>query len=284
VHAGSLASTYVQCREYKLTNRVEVEISGHIAAVKLNRPAKRNAVDLAMFRELTEAAARLKSDSAVRAVVLYGEGASFCAGIDISVFQGEGIGAVGGDLMQAREDSPANFFQSAAYAWHELAVPVVAALHGTVFGAGLQIALGADIRYATPDAKMSIMEIKWGIIPDMGISVLLRNIVATDKVRELAYTGRVFSGTEAAEIGLVTSVCDDPKSKALSVAAEIASKSPDAIRAIKKLINESWQKDHGGALRHEAELQRALMGGANQVEAVSANMNNRAALFTDPDS
>ncbi len=267
-----------------MTNRVEIEISEHIAAVKLNRPDKRNAVDLEMFRELIEAAEQLKSDSSVRAVVLYGEGASFCAGIDISVFQGEGIGAVGGDLMQARENSPANFFQSAAYAWHELAVPVVAALHGTIFGAGLQIALGADIRYATPDAKMSIMEIKWGIIPDMGISALLRNIVATDKVRELAYTGRIVSGTEAAEIGLVTSVCDDPVAKARSAAAQIAGKSPDAIRAIKKLINESWQMDHTSALRHEAVLQGALMGSTNQVEAVRANMENRTAVFTDPES
>ena len=267
-----------------MINRVDVEVSEHIAAVKLNRPDKRNAVDLQMFRELIEAAERLKADSAVRAVVLSGEGASFCAGIDISVFQGEGIGAVGGDLMQAREKSPANFFQSAAYAWHELAVPVVAALHGTVFGAGLQIALGADIRYATPDAKMSIMEIKWGIIPDMGISALLRNIVATDKVRELAYTGRIVGGREAAEIGLVTSICDDPVAKARTVATQIAGMSPDAVRAIKKLINESWQKDHSGALRQEAMLQGSLMGSANQVEAVRANMENRAALFTDPES
>jgi len=267
-----------------LNKRVLVEISEHVATVKLNRPDKRNAVDLEMFRELIEAADNLKTNPSVRAVVLYGEGPSFCAGIDISVFQGAGIGAVGGNLMHARENSPANFFQSAAYAWHELAVPVVAALHGTVFGAGLQIALGADIRYVTPDAKLSIMEIKWGIIPDMGISTLLRNIVATDKVRELAYTGRIVSGAEAADIGLVTSVCDDPIAKARSVAGEIASKSPDAIRATKKLISEAWQKEHASALRQEAMLQGGLMGGANQVEAVRANMENRAAQFTDPES
>ena len=266
-----------------MKNRVQVEIVDHVAAVALNRPDKRNAVDLEMFRELIEAAQSLRSNRSVRAVVLYGEGASFCAGIDISVFQGEGIAAVGGDLMQARENSPANFFQSAAYAWHELEVPVIAALHGTVFGAGLQIALGADIRYAAADVKMSIMEIKWGLIPDMGISTLLRNIIPTDKARELAYTGRIVGAEEASDLGLVTSICDDPVAKARSVAAEIAARSPDAIRAIKQLINESWQKDHAGALRHEALLQGQLMGSANQSEAVRANMENRPPVFADPD-
>ena len=267
-----------------MNNRVQVEVVNHIASVALNRPDKRNAVDLEMFRELIEAAEALGSDRSVRAVVLHGEGASFCAGIDISVFQGAGIGAVGGDLMQARENSPANFFQSAAYAWHELKVPVIAALHGTVFGAGLQIALGADIRYAAADVKMSIMEIKWGIIPDMGISTLLRNIVPTDKVRELAYTGRIVGAEEASELGLVTGICDDPLAEARSVADQIAAKSPDAIRAIKELINESWQKDHVGALRHEALLQGRLMGSANQAEAVRANMENRTAKFADAES
>jgi len=266
-----------------LSNRVQVKIVDHVAAVVLNRPDKRNAVDLEMFRELIEAAQALRSDRSVRAVVLYGEGASFCAGIDISIFQGAGIGAVGGELMQAQKNSPANFFQSAAYAWHELEVPVIAALHGTVFGAGLQIAMGADIRYAAADVKMSIMEIKWGIIPDMGISTLLRNIVPTDKVRELAYTGRIVKAKEAFDLGLVTRICDDPVARARSVADEIAAKSPEAIRAIKELINESWQKDHASALRHEAVLQGQLMGSANQEEAVRANMENRPPDFVDPD-
>ncbi len=252
--------------------------------VKLNRPDKRNAIDLEMFRELIAAAEQLNSDRAVRAIVLHGEGASFCAGIDISVFQGDGIGAVAGDLMRARENSPANFFQSAAYAWHELAVPVVAALHGTVFGAGLQIAMGADIRYAAPDVSMSIMEIKWGIIPDMGFSTLFRDMVPTDKVRELAYTGRIVNAEEASDLGLVTGICDDPLARAHSLAEEIAAKSPEGIRAIKKLINESWRKDHAGALRQEAVLQGQLMGSANQVEAVSANMQNRPPVFADPES
>lgn len=270
--------------EHPLNNRVLVEISGHVAMVRLNRPDKRNAIDLEMFGELIAAAEQLNSNRAVRAVVLCGEGTSFCAGIDVSVFQGDGIGAVAGDLMQAREKSPANFFQSAAYAWHELAVPVVAALHGTVFGAGLQIAMGADVRFAAPDVSMSIMEIKWGIIPDMGLSTLLRGMVRTDKIRELAYTGRIVNAEEASEMGLVTGICDDPLSRAHSLAEEIAAKSPEAIRAIKKLINESWQKEHAGALRQEAVLQGQLMGSANQLEAVQAKLQNRPPVFADPES
>jgi len=267
-----------------LNNRVQVEVSDHVATVVLNRPEKRNAVDLEMFEALIATAEKLQSDRSVRAVVLYGEGASFCAGIDISVFQGAGIGAVGGDLLQAGQNSPANFFQSAAYAWRELAVPVVAALHGTVFGAGLQIAMGADIRYGSPDVTMSIMEIKWGLIPDMGFSTLLRDIVPTDKLRELAYTGRIINAQEASALGLITAICDDPVAQARSLAAEIAAKSPDAIRSIKKLINESWHNDHAEALRHEAVLQGQLMGRPNQVEAVSANMQKRPPEFSDPES
>ena len=162
-------------------------------------------------------------------------------------------------------------------------MPVIAALQGVVFGAGLQIALGADIRYASPDVRMSIMEIKWGLIPDMAISSTARHILAADKFKELTFTGRILSGREADETGLVTYLNDDPLEAARSLAREIAARSPDAIRAAKRLINESWQGLAPTSMRREAELQMAVMGGANQLEAVAANMQKRAADFSDPE-
>ncbi len=266
-----------------MSERVSVDIENSVATVMLNRANKQNAIDMAMFEALAEAGDSLKDAPSVRAVVLYGAGENFCAGIDVSVFAGEGIGAVGEQLMEPRERSPANIFQSAAWVWQEVPVPVIAALQGVVFGGGLQIALGADIRYASPDTRLSIMEIKWGIIPDMAISSTARHILPGDKFKELAFTGRIVSGGEAAELGLVTALADDPLAAAQSLAREIAGRSPDAIRAIKKLLNDSWQADAAVFLRREAELQLAVMGGANQLEAVAANIEKRAPEFMDPE-
>lgn len=266
-----------------MTNRVTVEISEHVATVTLNRADKRNAIDVAMFDALIATGDSLKKESGVRAVVLHGAGEHFCAGIDISVFQGEGIAAAGKGLMQPRDGSSANYFQSAAMVWRELPVPVIAALRGTAFGGGLQIALGADLRYAAADTRMSVMEIKWGIIPDMGITNTLRHIVREDQVRELSYTGRVFDADEAKRLGIVTDVVDDPLAVSRQVAADIAQKSPDAIRAMKKLVNESWHAEPAAALRMEAELQVSVMAGKNQKEAVLANMEGRAPRFADPE-
>jgi enoyl-CoA hydratase/carnithine racemase len=157
----------------------------------------------------------------------------------------------------------------------------LAALHGTVFGAGLQIAMGADMRYAAPDLKMSVMEIKWGLVPDMGITSTLPGVVPQDKAREMAYTGRIHTASEALAAGLVTEVVDDPLQRAQQIAAEIAGKSPDAIRAIKKLFNESWKGDPATALRLEADLQEKVMAGENQAEAARANMEKRLPEFSD---
>lgn len=266
-----------------MSDRVKVEIENSVATVMLNRADKHNAVDMAMFEALIEAGDSLKDAKSVRAVVLHGAGENFCAGIDVSVFGGGGIGAVGDKLMDPRERSPANLFQSAAWVWQEVPVPVIAALQGVVFGAGLQIALGADIRYASPDVRMSIMEIKWGLIPDMAISSTARHILAGDKFKELAFTGRILGGSDAKEAGLVTSLTDDPLKAAQSMAREIAGRSPDAIRAFKKLVNDSWQADAPASLRREAELQLAVMGSANQMEAVASNMEKRAPDFRDPE-
>jgi len=267
-----------------MSDLVRVDIENSVATIMLNRPDKHNAVDLAMFEALAEAGNTLKHDNSVRAVVLHGNGANFCAGIDVSVFAGEGIGAVGDHLMNPGEQTPANLFQSVAWVWQEVPVPVIAALQGVVFGAGLQIALGADIRFASPDVQLSIMEIKWGIIPDMAISSTALHLLPADKIKELAFTGRVVDGAEAAATGLVTRLTENPLAAARSLAFEIAGRSPDAIRAIKRLINASWKTNTAASLRLEAELQLAVMGGENQMEAVAANMEQRPPKFSDPES
>lgn len=265
-----------------MNERITISIDNHVATVTLNRASKRNAVDTAMFDAILATAKKLEADSSVRAVVLHGDGGHFCAGIDISVFQGVGIGEKSGDSLQPLEGSSANYFQSASLVWRELPVPVLVALQGTTFGAGLQIAMGGDMRYAAPDTKMSIMEIKWGLIPDMGITATIPGVVPQDKAREMAYTGRVLSAQEALAAGLVTEVVDDPLQRAQEVAAEIAAKSPDAIRCIKKLFNESWKGDPATALRLEADLQAQVMAGENQAEAARANMEKRPPKFSDP--
>lgn len=267
-----------------MDDRVRVDIENHVATVTLNRAGKHNAIDMAMFEALIEAGDSLQDAPSVRAVVLHGAGENFCAGIDVSVFSGKGIGDVGAGLMDPRERSPANIFQGAAWVWQEVPVPVIAALQGVVYGAGLQVALGADIRYATPDARLSIMEIKWGLIPDMAITCTARHLLRGDKFRQLAFTGRVVDGSEAQELGLVTSLTDEPLEAAGALAREIASRSPDAIRAMKKLLHDTWQSDAPASMRREAELQLAVMGGANQAEAVLANLQNRAPDFADPES
>ncbi len=264
-----------------MAERVVVDIENHVATVTLNRPDKHNALDIAMFEALIDAGESLAKNRSVRAVVLHGAGDSFCAGIDVSVFAGRGIGVASDDKMTARGDSPANFFQSAVYVWRELPVPVIAALHGVIFGGGIQIALGADIRYAAPDSKISVMEIRWGIIPDMCLSVTLPNLLPADKAAELAWTGKVVSGKEASEMGLVTATQENPLQAAQDLARQIAGKSPDAVRAIKTLLYASWKNDSVRTLRLEADLQTKVMSLPNQMEAATANLEKRAANFVD---
>lgn len=266
-----------------MSERVLIDVDDHTAIVTLNRPDKNNALDIEMFQALIDAGDSLAARSEVRAVVLNGAGGNFCAGIDLSVFQGEGIGeAAAGDLMQPRDGSPANFFQSAAYVWQALPVPVIAAISGVALGGGLQIALGADIRYAAPDARLSIMEIKWGIIPDMAITAGARGVLPLDRLRELAFTGRIVDGKEAETLGLVTRTLGDPLKGATELAVEIAARSPDAVRAIKRLFRDAWQIPVEASLRREAELQQQVIGQPNQVEAVMANLHKRNPDFRDP--
>lgn len=261
--------------------RVVVELGPDgVAEVRLNRPDKLNALDAAMFAELVAAAARLAAEPSLRAVVLSGEGRAFCAGLDMAGFAAAGGSPLGGDLP-ARTHGRANLFQAAALCWRGLPVPVVAAIHGSALGGGFQIALGADIRIVAPDAKLSAMEIRWGIVPDMGGILLMRELARADICRDLVYTGRVFSGEEAERLGFATRLGPDPRAEALSAAREIASRSPDAVRAAKRLLGIGDEALRDRVLLAESAEQTALIGSPNQREAVAANFGKRPPRFGD---
>jgi enoyl-CoA hydratase/carnithine racemase len=263
-----------------MSDRVALTIEGHIAEVMLNRPAKFNALDIETFRALDDVARRLDGESAVRVVVLHGAGKNFCSGIDIESLQAGGE-EIARELLAPVDGSPANLAQRAAYAWRELPVPVICAMHGIVFGGGLQIALGADVRIAASDTQMSIMESKWGLIPDMAISTTLRGLVAPDVAKELAFSARVFDADEALRLGVIARVEDDPLTAARELAGMIAARSPDAMRGIKRLFNESGTLSEADALALEARIQVGILRSPNQAEAVLANLEKRAPKFVD---
>jgi enoyl-CoA hydratase/carnithine racemase len=257
---------------------VSLDLRDSVATVRLERPDKRNAVNLEMFGELATCGQELSADHAVRAVVLAGAGDVFCAGLDLGLFESAGPAALH-DLLSPQDGSPANYFQRAALVWRELPVPVICAVHGVAYGAGLQIALGADIRIAAPDTRVSIMEVRWGLVPDMGLSVTARGLVRLDLVRELAWTGRVVGAQEARDAGLLTALADDPQAAALRLAGIIASHSPDAVRGIKALLREGWEQAPATSLALEAAVQSRLVGTANQLEATRANLEGRTPRF-----
>jgi enoyl-CoA hydratase/carnithine racemase len=269
-----------------MEDRVAVSISDGVADVRLVRADKMNALDAAMFEALIATSESLSREKGLRAVVLSGEGRAFCAGLDMGRFaamnENGGNGILGGETrdLTARTHGLANFPQQAVWGWRQLPVPVIAAIQGVAFGGGFQLALGADMRFLAPDARMSIMEIKWGLVPDMAGTPILATLVRDDILRELTYTGRVFSAQEALSYGLATRICEDPRAAALEVALEIAQKSPDAIRAAKRLLN-NLSVDPGPALLAESVEQTKLIGAPNQTEAVRANIQKRAPRFTD---
>jgi enoyl-CoA hydratase/carnithine racemase len=260
--------------------RVQIDIADHVAVVTLSRPDKHNALDVAMFEGIIDAAERLRTEAGVRAVVLHGAGPSFCSGLDVVSIMQAG-GGVAGLTDRVQGDVP-NWFQRSAYDWTTLPMPVIAAVHGNCFGGGLQIALGADIRIATSDARLSVMEVKWGLVPDMAITRALPRLVGIDVAKELTFTGRVFDGEEAVALGVVTRVADEPLAAARALAAEIAGRSPDAVRAAKRLFDESWTGGASDTLALEAKLQLGLIGSPNQLAAVSAGFTKEPPEFVDP--
>ncbi len=272
-----------------MSDRVSIALNNGIADVRLNRPDKLNALDTAMFQGIVDAGETLKGNAEVRVVVLSGEGRGFCAGLDFGSFQAmagsasperdrgddrsiDAIGSTNGRIT--------HLGQQAAWVWQELEVPVIAALHGAVLGGGLQIALGADIRIVAPDAKLSVLEARWGLIPDMTGTVILPTLVGRDVAKDLTFTGRMVSGAEAVQIGLATRLADDPLAAALELAADLVTKSPDALREGKRLLNLSGTRPLAEQLQDERVTMGSLIGTANQVEATMAFFEKRDPRFT----
>jgi enoyl-CoA hydratase/carnithine racemase len=261
------------------SERVTLERDGHVAVVTLSRPSKHNALDPEMFDAITSVLVTLEREPGLRSVVLRGDGPSFCSGLDLAAMAASGgLAALSAPLL----DPPPNRFQQVAVGWLNLPVPVIAAIHGNCFGGGLQIALATDIRIATPDARLSVMETRWGLIPDMGITRTLPRLVGIDVAKELTYTARVFSGEQAAEHGLVTRVAAEPFAEALALAHEIAQRSPDAVRRAKQLFDLGWTGAPQETLALEARLQSELIGTRNQLAAVTAGVSSVPAEFEDP--
>ena len=262
--------------------RVSVTVADHVATVTLSRPEKHNALDGAMFTGIVDAAAEVAATPGVRAVVLHGDGPSFCSGLDVaSLMSGDG-GLSMEDLVARPGGHRSNLAQRVATDWVDLPVPVIVAIHGNCFGGGLQIALGGDIRIAAPDARLSVMESKWGLVPDMAITSTLPGLVRPDVARELTYTARLVSGEEAAQLGLVTRTAADPLAAAQELASEIAQRSPDAVRAAKRLYAEAPHLSPADALKLETDLQVALIGSPNQIAAVTAGFTKQPGEFADP--
>lgn len=261
--------------------RLELTVDGHVAEVRLTRADKHNALDWAMFEALDGALDELRGRAGVRAVVLSAAGPSFCAGLDFASFMAEGR-----DITEAmfghRDGDPANLAQRVTYDWQRLEVPVIAALHGHCIGGGAQLALGPDIRIAAPDTRISILEIKYGLVPDMGLTQTLPVLVGLDVAKELVWTGRAVAAEEALRIGLVTRIAEDPRAAALELAAEIAARSPDAIRRGKRLLNAAARGRSEDLLALEEALQRELLGSPNQAAAVAAALTGEPARFSDP--
>lgn len=267
-----------------MSDRVTISIDAGVADVRMNRPDKLNALDSEMFVALVDAASALAADTSVRAVVLSGEGRGFCAGLDFSGFmamagsgQGDGLAVIG-----STDGRITHLAQQAAHGWREVPVPVVAAVHGHCLGGGLQIALGADLRIVHPDAKLSVLEVRWGLTPDMTITATLPPLVGADVAKELTWTGRMVTGTEAVALGMCTRAADDPRAAALELAADIAGRNPHAIRGAKELIDASASSSLADQYARERRVIGSLIGTPNQVEAVAAFFEKRAPSFTDP--
>ena len=261
-----------------MSDRVSITVDDGVAELRLVRADKMNALDGAMFEAIAGAIAQLEKQAGLRAVVLSGEGRAFCAGLDMASMAGDA--SAGRDLL-ARTHGDANLFQHVAWGFRTLPVPVIAAVHGVAFGGGFQIMSGADIRIAHPETRMAILESKWGLVPDMAGIALWRTLVRDDLLRELTYTHREFTGSQAHAMGFVTHLADDPRAAALALARDIASKSPDAVRASKRLYNAAADGDARSILLAESAEQKGVMRTPNQVEAVVANMQKRPAKFTD---
>jgi enoyl-CoA hydratase/carnithine racemase len=250
----------VMRRPRSAPERVTAQIRDGIAHVRLARPAKLNGLDVPMLRALAETASRLRRDPDLRAVILAGDGEACCAGLD---FASVGKDPRGFAQVVVKLPGGLNGVQRACWAWRELPVPVIAVLHGHCYGGGLQLALAADFRIATPDCQLSIMEGRWGLLPDMTGSVTLRELVPMDVAMRLAMTAETFTGARARELGLVTEVSEEPMAAAEALAGQLLTRSPDALAATKTLLHRTWSRPPRWAFWTETVLQARLLRGAN---------------------
>jgi enoyl-CoA hydratase/carnithine racemase len=260
-----------------MTDRVSITIADHIADVRLTRAEKMNALDPAMFQGIADAIDQLAGMADVRAVVLSGEGRGFCAGLDMASMAGGGSGL----NLADRWPNGANLVQQVSWGWRTLPMPVIAAVHGVALGGGFQIMSGADIRIAAPGTRFAIRELHWGLVPDMGGFPLWRTLVRDDVLRELTFTAREFDTEEAARHGFISHVADDPRAAAMTLAEEIAARTPHAVRGAKRLCNLAHDSDPAAMLEAETVEQLKVIRQPNQVEAVMANMEKRAPVFRD---
>lgn len=283
-------------------DRIQFDIDGHIAFVRLSRADKMNALDQKMFEAISLVGERLQAASTVRAVIVSGDGGNFCAGLEKSNFASlfeqsssgsprVGKGSESGEQPPNKSDLTLNLAerthgacnapQHAVLMWRELPMPVIACIEGVALGGGLQIALGADIRIASPSSRFSILEMKWGIIPDMGSTQIMRHMIRDDVIRELTYTARMFSAQEAQQWGFISHVSDDPLAHATQLAEQISTQNPHAIRAAKRVIDSSYYQSQEQGLLMESVEQDKIMGSPNQLEAVMAQMQGREPVFSD---
>ncbi|WP_152207769.1 crotonase/enoyl-CoA hydratase family protein [Marinobacter changyiensis] len=261
------------------TDRVLLNIDQGIATVTLNRPDKLNGLDMPMFDAITRVAKTLKKERQVRAIVMHGSGDAFCSGLDVKTVSKNPVNFLRLLVKPGRKIS--NLAQDVGYLWRDVPAPVIAVTHGYCFGGGFQIALGADFRFSTPGCEFSIMESKWGLIPDMSLAVTLRELITIDLAKELTMTARQFTGDEARTMGLVSRVCDDPLAEAYKFAQELAARSPDAVAASKLLFNRTWSAPDKVALDWETRLQRRIIGRSNQRIAVTRNTTDPDRAFED---
>jgi enoyl-CoA hydratase/carnithine racemase len=251
--------------------RVLLEVNNKIAYVTLNRPDKHNGLDQRMFLELVQTARIIRKDRSVRCVIMNGNGPSFCAGLDVAAVSK--TPSMVPRFFAKFPWSKDNMFQRAAHVWRDLPIPVIAAVHGNCFGGGMQIILACDYRIAMPTARLSILEMKWGLIPDMSGMVTLSRLTRVDIAQELTMSGRIFSGSEGAEYGLISKISENPFADAEALASVIIEKSPDAIAAAKYLFRKTWKKDTRGALFWERVTQLRLLGRKNQRAAMAAGIS-----------
>jgi enoyl-CoA hydratase/carnithine racemase len=267
--------------EVASSQRVTCVIREGVADVRLNRPEKLNALDDAMFEALVQTGELLHDRADVRAIVISGEGRGFCAGLDLASLMGLADASVASSLGARRAGRITNQAQQVAFVWSELPVPTIAAIHGVALGGGLQIAMAADLRFVAPDARLSVLEIRWGLVPDMTGTYFLPRLVGVDVAKELTWSGRTVEGEEAARIGLATQVHAEPRAAALAFAAGVATRSPEAIQAAKALINRSLAAQPAQQFLAESNHMSRLIGSANQAEAARAFAEQRTASFSD---